>query len=216
MSNDTLWQYLPNLLVILSIFTVGVASPGPATLMILGTAMARGRPAAIALSCGVLLGSMVWACIAALGFVAALKASTTLFTALKLAGGFYLIFLAARSWRSAFTDGVAAMPGSAGTGSLRRCFAQGLLLHLTNPKAPLVWLATLSAGVGETAPAAFLTIAILLCAVVAMAVFVGYAFLFSTQTASRLYITTRRPIDALLGILFGAAAFKILTYRLNT
>lgn len=177
--------------------------------------MARGRAPAIALSCGVVLGSMVWAGTAALGFVAALKTSATLFTALKLAGGFYLIFLAARAWRSAFTPGAAAAPRSAGTGNLRSCFVQGLLLHLTNPKAPLVWLATLSVGVGETAPAAFLTAAILLCALVAMSVFVGYAFLFSTHAASRVYLSVRRPTDALLGILFGAAALKILTYRLN-
>lgn len=70
-------------------------------------------------------------------------------------------------------------------------------------------------GVGETAPAAFLMIAILLCAIVAVTVFVGYAFLFSTQTASRFYLSIRRPIDGLLGALFGAAAFKILTYRPN-
>lgn len=215
MVTDPLWQYLPNLLVILSIFTVGVASPGPATLMILGTAMARGRTPAIAVSCGVVLGSMFWAGTAALGFVAALQTSATVFIALKLAGGAYLIFLAAKSWRSAFTPGGATAFSSIGTGSLRRCFAQGLLLHLTNPKAPLIWLATLSAGVGERAPAAFLMTAILLCAFVAMAVFVGYAFLFSTQTASRFYLSVRRPVDAVLGLLFGAAALKILTYRLN-
>ncbi|MDQ0325855.1 threonine/homoserine/homoserine lactone efflux protein [Rhodopseudomonas julia] len=215
MIDDALWQYLPNLLVILSIFTVGVASPGPATLMILGTAMASGRASAVALSCGVVLGSMFWASIAALGFAAAFKASATLFMALKLAGGFYLIFLAAKSLRSALTQKTCAAPMSAGTRSLGRCFSQGLLLHLTNPKAPLVWLATLSVGVGEDAPAAFLVIAVLLCAFVAMAVFVGYAFLFSTRTASRIYVSIRRPMDGLLGILFGAAALKILTYRLN-
>ena len=215
MMPDTLWDHLPNLIAILAIFTVGVASPGPATLMILGTAMASGRAPAVALSFGVVLGSMAWASIAALGFVAALKSSAALFVALKLAGGLYLTFLAARSWRSAFTAGTTAAPGSAGTGSLGRCFAQGLLLHLTNPKAPLVWLATLSVGVGETAPPALLTTAILLCAIVAMTVFVGYAFLFSTETASRFYLSIRRPIDGLLGALFGAAAFKILTYRPN-
>ena len=193
MMADMLWQYLPNLLVVLSILTVGVASPGPATLMILGTAMAKGRAPAVALSCGVVLGSMVWASVAALGFVAALRASATLFTALKLAGGSYLLFLAAKSWRSALTTSTAAAQRSAGTGSLRRCFAQGLLPHLTNPKAPLVWLATLSVGIGEAPTATFLMTAILLCALVAMTVFVGYAFLFSTQTA----------------------ALKILTYRLS-
>lgn len=215
MMADMLWQHLPNLLVILSIFTVGVASPGPATLMILGTAMAKGRAPAVALSCGVVLGSMVWALVAALGFVAALRTSAALFTALKLAGGSYLLFLAVKSWRSALTTSTAAAQTSAGTGGLRRCFAQGLLLHLTNPKAPLVWLATLSVGVGDAPTATFLMTAILLCALVAMTVFVGYAFLFSTQTAARIYLSIRRPIDALLGFLFGAAALKILTYRLS-
>lgn len=215
MTTNTLCEYLPNLLVILSIFTVGVASPGPATIMILGTAMARGRAPAVALSCGVVLGSMFWASVAALGFIAALKTSATLFMALKLAGGFYLIFLAAKSWRSAFTSDASVAPGLARTDSLMRCFAQGLLLHLTNPKAPLVWLATLSVGVGDNAPAAFLITAILLCAFIAMAVFVGYAFLFSTQTASRAYLSVRRPVDALLGLLFGAVGLKILAYRLS-
>ncbi|MGI9377361.1 MAG: LysE family translocator [Tsuneonella suprasediminis] len=215
MTTDTLWEYHPNLLAILSIFTVGVASPGPATLMILGTAMARGRAPAVTLSCGVVLGSMFWASVAALGFVAALKTSATLFMALKLAGSFYLIFLAAKSWRSAFTPGATVAPRSVRTDSLMRCFAQGLLLHLTNPKAPLVWLATLSVGVGDKAPAAFLMTAILICAFIAMAVFVGYAFLFSTQTASRIYLSVRRPVDALLGLLFGAAALKMLTCRLS-
>jgi threonine/homoserine/homoserine lactone efflux protein len=186
MTPDPLWNHLPNLVAILAIFTLGVASPGPATLMILGTAMARGRAPAVALSLGVVLGSMAWAFVAAFGFVAALKASAVLFMALKLAGGFYLIFLAAKSWRSAFTKGAIVAPGSAGMGNLRRCFAQGLLLHLTNPKAPLVWLATLSVGVSERNPAAFLIVAILLCAIAAVTVFVGYAFLFSTSQSDAL------------------------------
>jgi len=99
--------------------------------------------------------------------------------------------------------------------SLKRNYVRGLLLHLTNPKAPLVWLATLSVGLGEAAPLPFLVLAILLCEIVAITVFVGYAFLFSTPTASRFYMSFRRPFDAVLGVLFGAAAIKILTSRVN-
>jgi threonine efflux protein len=99
--------------------------------------------------------------------------------------------------------------------SLRRIYVRDLLLHLTNPKAPLVWLATLSIGLGDAAPLPFLILAILLCELVAIIVFVGYAFLFSTPTASLLYILFRRPFDAVLGVLFGTAAIKILTSRMN-
>jgi threonine/homoserine/homoserine lactone efflux protein len=215
MSYDLLLEYLPSLFLILTIFTVGVASPGPATLMILGTAISRGRSSAVALSLGVVTGSLFWGCIAAFGFVAAIKASVGLFSAMKVAGGLYLFYLAFRSWRSALTSSSSFQVQPGTTVSLKRNYVRGLLLHLTNPKAPLVWLATLSVGLGEAAPLPFLVLAILLCEIVAITVFVGYAFLFSTPTASRFYMSFRRPFDAVLGVLFGAAAIKILMFRVN-
>lgn len=215
MTYDLLALYLPSLLVILTIFVVGVASPGPATLMILGTAMSRGRSPAVALSLGVVTGSLFWGCVAAFGFVAAIKAFAGLFIAMKLAGGLYLFYLTFQSWRSALAADQSLQARTATTVSLRRNYVRGLLLHLTNPKAPLVWLATLSVGLGDTAPLPFLVFAILLCEFVAIIVFVGYAFLFSTPAASQFYSSLRRPLDAVLGLLFGAAAIKILTSRVH-
>lgn len=208
-------QFLPDLLIILAIFTVGVASPGPATLMILGTAMSSGRSAAVALSFGVVTGSMFWGGVAALGFVTAIKASAGLFTAMKLSGALYLLYLAFRSLKSALKPGQKSQVQAAAVLNFRSCFVRGLLLHLTNPKAPLVWLATLSVGLGDAAPTLFLVTAVGLCEVVAITVFVGYAFLFSTSAASQLYISFRRPFDATIGLLFSAAAIKILTSRAN-
>ncbi|MEM9498662.1 MAG: LysE family transporter [Pseudomonadota bacterium] len=215
MSYEVLLQYLPAIFIILTIFTVGVASPGPATLMILGTAMSRGRATAIALSLGVVTGSLFWGCLAAFGFVAAIKASASLFTAMKIAGGLYLFYLAFRSWRSALTPGANLQLKTVTKVSLKRNYVRGLLLHITNPKAPLVWLATLSVGLDDAAPLPFLVLTILLCQLVAITIFVGYAFLFSTPTASRIYLSFRRPFDAILGLLFGAAGLKILSSRLN-
>jgi len=212
---ELLMLYFPNLLIILTVFTVGVASPGPATLMILGTAMSRGRASALALSFGIVTGSFFWGTVAAFGLVAAMKTSADLFTAMKVAGGIYLFYLAFRAWRSALTTDQSLTVKASDSVSLGRSYVRGLLLHLTNPKAPLVWLATLSVGLGETAPFPFLILAITLCMLVAMIIFIGYAVLFSTPTATRFYISFRRPFDAVLGFLFGAAAIKILTSRLN-
>ena len=89
-----------------------------------------------------------------------------------------------------------------------------MLPFLVLAGASLVWLATLSVGMGDTAPLPLLMLTVLLCAFMAMIVFVGYAFLFSTMAASRFYISFRRPFDAVLGFLFGAAAIKILTARI--
>ena len=83
MPADFLSLYLPNLLLILSVFIVGAASPGPATLMIMNVSAREGRAAGVMLSLGIVTGSVFWALVAALGFVAALKTSVLFFTAMK-------------------------------------------------------------------------------------------------------------------------------------
>jgi len=214
MPADLLSLYLPNLLLILSIFIVGAASPGPATLMILNVSAREGRAAGVMLSLGIVTGSVFWACVAALGFVAALKTSVLFFTAMKMAGGLYLLFLAFRAFRSASRKPASSVTEEApepiphGTQYLR-----GLLLHLTNPKAPLVWMATLSVGAAATAPPAFLYTAVALCAFAGTGVFVGYACLFSTRSAATAYQKMRRPFDIVIGTLFGAAGIRLLTLK---
>lgn len=213
MTYDAFGQYIPNLLLILSIFTVGVASPGPATLMIAGTAMSQGRMAALALSFGIITGSMFWAVIAASGFVAALAASAIIFSVLKVLGGLYLLYLAVRSLRSALKGSNPIQPQSHSRADVKTNYLKGMLLHLTNPKAPLVWMATLSIGLGDDAPISFLMMAIGACSIVAVGIFVGYAVLFSTPVAARAYTKSRRPFETVMAILFGAAALRILTTR---
>ncbi|MEZ6011664.1 MAG: LysE family transporter [Hyphomonas sp.] len=206
--------YLPDLLLILSVFVIGVASPGPATLMIMNVSARQGRLAGVSLSLGIVTGSIFWACVAALGFVAALKTSVVFFTIMKISGGAYLLFLAFRALRSAATKTAPDAPAPAPEPvSVHRQYLRGLLLHLTNPKAPLVWMATLSVGTGYSAPPAFLGVAIGLCALSAVGVFVGYAYLFSTRRAIAAYRSLRRPVDLVVGTLFGAAGIRILTLR---
>nr|WP_255720566.1 LysE family translocator [Acuticoccus kalidii] len=207
---------LPSLLLILSVFVVGAASPGPATLMIVNVAAGEGRKPAVILALGIVTGSIVWAIVAALGFVAALKTSAFVFTAMKIAGGGYLLYLAFKSIRSGLRGQHRLQrPAMAGTAPMRpaRQFWRGLLLHLTNPKAPLVWMATLSVGTTPHASPALLFAAIALCATMAVLIFVGYALLFSTRRASAIYAALRRPLDVLVGTLFGLAGIKILTLK---
>ncbi|MCA8892448.1 LysE family translocator [Hyphomonas sp.] len=214
MPPEILSQYLPNLLLILSVFIVGAASPGPATLMILNVSAREGRAAGVMLSLGIVTGSIFWALVAALGFVAALKASVLFFTAMKMAGGLYLLFLAFKAFRSASRKASSDAPEAAPAPvSHSRQYLRGLLLHLTNPKAPLVWMATLSVGAASTAPPAFLFTAVTVCAFAGTAIFVGYACLFSTRSAVAAYRKMRRPFDIVIGTLFGAAGIRLLTLK---
>jgi threonine/homoserine/homoserine lactone efflux protein len=133
-----------------AVFAVSVASPGPATLMITSTAMNRGRRAAVPLALGIMTGSLFWAVTAAFGSLSAHGSSASLFEVLRFAGGGYLAFLSWKSLRRAVVAPPMAATGPAGAGSHWRNYLAGALLHLTNPKAPLVWLATLSIGANQS------------------------------------------------------------------
>jgi threonine efflux protein len=210
---ENLAPYLQNLFLILSVFIIGAASPGPATLMILNTGVTSGRRASVALSLGIVTGSAFWGAVAGLGLVAILQTSALFFSVFKIVGALYLFYLAYNAWRSALRGDHKVTPNDDSESNALAFFTKGLLLHLTNPKAPLVWLATLAVGVGDGVPAWFLIAAILICCLSSMAIFIGYALLFSTQRAARAYASVRRPVDAVLGLVFGAAAVKILSLK---
>ncbi|MBU2981739.1 LysE family transporter [Lentibacter algarum] len=186
-------------------------SPGPATLSISGTAMSEGRVSALLVAAGIVVGSATWGIAAALGFSAVMMANAWLFEMLRYAGAAYLLYLAVKSLRSAWTGG-AVKPVAA---SKKALFRRGLLLHLTNPKAILSWGAIYAivlapdAGAGQV----WQLFGILICA--SMLVFFGYAVLFSFAPVARAYAKSRRWFELGFGVLFGAASLKILTVKLT-
>lgn len=190
-------------------WVVAGGSPGPATLAISGTAMARGRGAGLLVATGVLVGSAAWGIAAALGFSAIMMANAWLFEVLRYAGALYLLYLALKSLRSAWIGGKAVPAPASGSAF----FMKGLLIHLTNPKAILSWgsiyAIALVPGVGPSA-VWFLFGALFLCS---MAIFWGYGLLFSSGPIARGYARAKRWFELAFGLLFGAASLKLLTLR---
>lgn len=119
-------------------------SPGPDNLMVLSVGMARGRRQGMAFGLGCALGCLSHTILAALGVSALLRASPLAFTALKFAGGLYLVWLGIGALRSrggtqVAGEGAAALPEQA----LGRLFAKGLLANAINPKVVLFFLSFL-------------------------------------------------------------------------
>jgi threonine/homoserine/homoserine lactone efflux protein len=125
-------------------------APGPDNLMVLSLGIARGRRAGMIFGLGCALGCINHTVLAALGVSALIAASPTTFTALKLAGGLYLIWLGVQAIRS-------ARPlDSANTNDMPkensgRLFAKGLIANSINPKVVLFFLAFLPQFVDSTA-----------------------------------------------------------------
>ena len=188
-------------------------SPGPATLSIAGTSMTNGRRAGLIFSAGILAGSAFWGITAALGMGAVMMANAWLFELLKYIGAAYLLFLAQKSLRSAFSKKHALAQRSYG-GTPRKIFTKAALIHLTNPKAILSW----GAIYAITMPAKS-SMFELLCMFgflfsASIVVFIGYAFLFSTKRVVDAYQRMHRVFECVFAGFFGFASIKILTAKL--
>lgn len=115
-------------------------TPGPDTFLILSRSSSGGRLAGVASALGISAGTFVHVFAAAFGLSAVLATSAEAFTAVKLAGAAYLFYLGVSMLRKkVVVSGVVERP--AASLSLRRCFAQGFLTNVLNPKVALFFLA---------------------------------------------------------------------------
>ena len=117
-----------------------VAIPGPAVLYIVTRGVAHGRRGAFVSMLGVEVGNYVEVIAATVGLAAIVASSATAFTAVKLIGAAYLIWLGIH----ALTEGVAAGTRAARPKrSERRLFWQGFAVGALNPKLAIFLLAFL-------------------------------------------------------------------------
>ena len=203
-----------NLALILAAAFVATASPGPATLAIIGTSLASGRKFGLAVASGVTTGSFVWSVGGALGLSAVMLANAWVFEVLRFAGALYLGWLAVKVARSAISPKRAA-PAQVAATSLGRAYVKGLSLHLTNPKAILFFGSLYSIGVPPNVSPDALLLVICSVGLQSFVLFHSYALLFSLTTVARRYERLRRWFDAAFALAFGAASFRILTARLR-
>lgn len=132
-SGEALTAFIAAALVVLVI-------PGPAVLYILARSLGQGRRAGLVSVLGLAAGALVHVAAATAGLSAILLASGTAFTAVKLIGAAYLMYLGIRTLlTSPPTSAVTAPPPRA----MQRIFADGVLVSILNPKIAVFFLAFL-------------------------------------------------------------------------
>ena len=116
-------------------------TPGQDTLYIVGRTMSQGRRAGLMSVLGIASGSIIHTLAAAFGLSAILATSAGAFTAVKLVGAAYLVYLGIRMLLDrAVTSGVAREFTSESDGAIYRA---GLLTNVLNPKVALFFMAFL-------------------------------------------------------------------------
>ena len=134
-------------------------TPGPDTLYIVGRSSTQGWRAGALAAFGIGAGTLVHICAAALGLSAILAASAAAFTAVKIVGAGYLLYVGVTLIWSSRAAG--SSPGATvfRPASMRGIFVQGFLTNVLNPKVALFFLAFLPQFVAADAsskPLAFL------------------------------------------------------------
>ena len=121
--------------------SVLLAVPGPTVMLVVSYALGRGGRSAWATVPGVTLGDFTAMTVSLLGAGAVLAASATLFTALKLFGAAYLVWLGIKLWRTEPTpDAIGtAIPGN-GNGN-RTMFWNAYVVTALNPKSVVFFTA---------------------------------------------------------------------------
>jgi len=118
-------------------------TPGPGIFYVAARTLAGGRAEGVASSFGTGLGGMVHVVAGSFGVSALVLASAELFTALKLLGAAYLVWIGIRTIQSARRDAAAALAGGPPAPPIgpRRAFREGVLVEALNPKTAAFFLA---------------------------------------------------------------------------
>ena len=138
-----LWAFIPIAIVV-------TVTPGPATALVIRSALRGGRRAALATIAANSLCVLVWAALSVLGMSALVAASATAFAALKVVGAVVLVHLGVQALRRA-ARGEEIVVGGRGLPPAT-AFRDALLTGITNPKLAVFFVALFPQFVPAGAP----------------------------------------------------------------
>ncbi len=143
-------------------FTIAAAvltiAPGQDTMLVVRNVLRGGRGDGAATTFGICSGVFMHATLSALGVSILLMQSAMAFQVVKIAGACYLVWLGVRSLTGAVRGGSAVaqpepgQPPDTEAISYRRCFLEGLLSNVLNPKTAVFYLAFLPQFIRPTDP----------------------------------------------------------------
>jgi threonine/homoserine/homoserine lactone efflux protein len=118
-----------------------VLTPGPNMIYLVSRSITQGRRAGLISLVGVAVGFFVYLVAATAGIATVFAVVPAVYTALKLAGAVYLLWLA---WKAVRPGGDSAFaPKALPVDPPRRLFAMGLVTNLLNPKIAILYVSLL-------------------------------------------------------------------------
>ncbi len=199
---------------LIALFAIGAAilfgamSPGASFLLVARTAMSSSRRAAIYVAAGMGCGALVFAVIALAGLHALLTLVPSLYTALKIAGGCYLLWHALKMFRRPSNRLIDS--ASVGKMSYLRAFTTGIITQISNPHTALVFASIFSAALTTNIRPAIYIILPLMAFAIDILWYAVVAVLLSTDRPRQAYVKYRKLIDKLSGGIMAWLGIRLL------
>jgi threonine/homoserine/homoserine lactone efflux protein len=178
-------------------------TPGLDTALVLRSAVVHGRRQAFATALGINTGALLWGASAAVGVSALLTASTVAYTAVKLLGAAYMIYLGGRLLLTTFWPRKASTPTVAQdlrVESAWQAWRRGVFTNLLNPKIGAFYVAVLPQFIPDGASP--LAMGLLLALVHDLLGMGWFALLILSAHEARAFLrrrSTERMVDAATG-----------------
>jgi threonine/homoserine/homoserine lactone efflux protein len=198
----------------LSVSALVIVTPGQDTALTIRNTLLGGRRGGVWTAAGVVTGQLAWALATSAGLAALLLASQPVFTALKLVGAAYLIWLGAGALVSAVRGRGAGRDTVRLSLRGRTAYRQGVLSNLGNPKMAVFFTSLLpqfvsadSASFWTLFPlgAVFAGLTLIWLSAYALAVARARAFLARTRM--------RRTLEAATGAVLVALGLRLAVER---
>jgi threonine/homoserine/homoserine lactone efflux protein len=202
----------------LGVSVLVIVTPGQDTALTIRNTLSGGRRAGVFTAVGIALGQDVWALATSAGLVAILAASSPAFTAVKLAGAAYLVYLGTlsllRGLRRSEGRGLRALAGTNHGPDTRAALRQGVLSNLGNPKMAVFFTSLLPqfAPHGGASFAALLLLGIAF-SLLTLLWLTGYAFAVARAGAVLQRARVRRALAAVTGAVLVGLGLRLATDR---
>jgi threonine efflux protein len=198
--------------VITGVHLLAAASPGPDFAYVTRQSLVMGRRAGLLASIGIALGLAIHIIYSAAGLAAVVAHSSHWMTAIKLAGGAYLLYLGITGLRS--RPGAAPEPGTktsdATALSAGRQVMGGFLCNALNPKAPIYFLALFTVVLSPALPASTLVVYGAWIMLLQWLWFSLVALVFAHRRVRDRLLRLRHWIDRLFGAAMIALGLRVL------
>lgn len=181
-----------------------LVSPGPAFLVLIRSSASAGRAMALRTAFGFATGAVIWTVLALIGLTALFALVPWVYTAIKLGGVVYLLWLAFSLWRGASRPIDTAQPQRR-----LRGFTLGLATNLSNPKA-VIFIAAIFATIfpAELSLGAKLIIIANHFSLEAL-FYVATTLMFTTAPVRAAYLRAKAYLDRIAAVALGFLAARM-------